>query len=248
MKLGKRMVIGIACGCLAALFMMVYLSDVRAQALDARQSAIERYGGEVAQVCVATRDVASGEVLAAGDIELKPWPVDLLPADAVTDEDDAVGETARVALLKNEPLSESRIGDALSSVTVPEGLCAVSVPSQDVSAVGGAIKGGSLVNVYAFGSSVRLLGEGVLVLETSNSGAYEKGGTVFGNASGRSSLAWVTLAVTPDSVEELIAASKNEGLYFSLPGSTPPAGDAAGDAAAADVPGQPVSDEPEEVL
>ena len=219
MRTRKRIVAGVICGVLAALFMMVYISDVRAQALDARQEAIERYGGEVVDTCVAVCDIASGEVISSSDIESRAWPVDLLPDGAIVDASDAIGETARVPLLANEPLSAAKIGDSLSSVSVPDGLCAVSVPAQDVLAVGGAIKSGSLVNVYAAGSSVRLLGEGILVLETSNSGAYEQGETVFGNASGRSSLSWVTLAVTPESVEELIAVSKNEGLYFALPGT-----------------------------
>ena len=216
----RRVIVGVACGVLAAVCMFVYLADVRAQAVNVRRDAVERYGGDVVEVCVASRDVASGEVLGAGDVTLQPWPVDLLPAGAVTDAGDVAGATARVPLLANEVIAESKVGDPLSSVTVPDGLCAVSVASQDVLAVGGAIRSGSLVNVYSSGSGVSLIGENILVLETSNSGAGDAGaGSVFGNASGRSSISWVTLAVAPESVEELIAASKAGNLYFALPGA-----------------------------
>ena len=224
MKGRKRMIAGVACGVLAALLMMVYMADVRAQALASREDAVQRYGGDTVEVCVATRNIPSGEMLRDSDVSMQLWVVDLLPDNVATSKGDVVGKTAQVTILANEPIAAAKVGDAISTLSVPEGLCAVSVPSQDVLAVGGAIKSGSLVNVYSTGSSgAVLIGENILVLETSNSGAgIDSGGSVFGNASGRASVAWVTLAVTPESVEQLITASKHDGLYFALPGASGP--------------------------
>ncbi|MGI6221266.1 MAG: Flp pilus assembly protein CpaB [Coriobacteriales bacterium] len=221
MKVNRKTIVGIACGLLAAVCMFVYASGVRAEALGSREAAIARYGGDVVEVCVASRSMAAGETIADSDIVMREWLVDLLPADAATDSSDIVGQTVVLPLVENEPVSMDKIGKPGSAVPVPDGLCAVTVPSEDVLAVGGALEGGSLVDIYAANASgVRLLGEGILVLETSTSGMSSQGAAMFGNASGRGSVSWVTLAVTPESVEELISASQSDRLHFVLPGSS----------------------------
>ncbi len=217
----RRLIVGIACAAAAVALMLVYISGVRAESMEAREQAIARYGGETVEVCVATRDISPGEVISSGDVEMLEWLVDLLPEGAITDSDEAIGLIASSQILENEPLSLERIGEAVEMASIPSGLSAVTVPSEDVLAVGGAVESGSLVNVYATDStSVRLIGEEILVLETSNSSSSESGSSGFGNASSRSSITWVTLAVTPESVEEVIAASRSGNLYLSLPGST----------------------------
>lgn len=218
-KPNKRLVASVCCGVAAAILISIYLSSARAEALTSRESAIEEYGGETAEVYVATQDIAAGEVIEESDVELMEWLVDLLPEGAITELDDVVGKTALQAIYENEPVTTSMAGDASASVSVPDGLCAVSVPSEDVEAVGGALKPGSTVNVYAVGSSVQLIGEDILILETSISDSTDENSeTVFGDASSRDSVSWVTLAVTPESVEELISASNAGTLYFALPG------------------------------
>jgi len=222
MKVNRKTIAGIVCGLLAAVCMLAYASGVRAEALGSREAAIAHYGGDVVDVCVATRSMAAGETIAESDVVMREWLVDFLPADAATDMSEIVGQTVVLPLVENEPVSKGKVGKPGSAVPVPDGLCAVTVPSEDVLAVGGALEGGSLVDVYAANSSgVRLLGEGVLVLETSTSGmASSQGTAMFGNASGRGAVSWVTLAVTPESVEELIAASQTDRLHFVLPGSS----------------------------
>lgn len=218
-KVNKRLVASVCCGVAAALLISMYLSNARAEAMDSRESAIEEYGGETVEVCVATQDIPEGETIGEEDVELMLWLVDLLPEDAVTDLEEVVGKTALQDIYGNEPITTAMAGDASVSVSVPDGLCAVSVPSEDVESVGGALKPGSTVNVYAVGSSVQLIGEDILILETSISDSSDDSSeTVFGDASSRDSVSWVTLAVTPESVEELIAASNAGTLYFALPG------------------------------
>ncbi len=131
-------------------------------------------------------------------------------------------------LLENEPVVAAKLGDLAAPVSVPEGLCAISVPSEDVCAVGGAITAGSEVNVYAVGGNdVTLLGQSVLVLETSNGSRVsrtEAQGSLglFGSVTSRSELSWVTLAVAPERVQEYLAASRDDWLYLVLPGAGVP--------------------------
>ena len=94
---------------------------------------------------------------------------------------------------------------------MPEGLTALSVPAKDVQAVGGAVAAGSRVDVYATGgTSTDVLASGVLVLATSAS-AQE--------STTDAKVSWITVAVAPESVQEIVAAAQKTELYFTLPGS-----------------------------
>ena len=81
-------------------------------------------------------------------------------------------------------------------------------------AVGGAVSAGSSVDVYATGSAAtQALARGVSVLATS-------AGTDDRQASGAASkVTWVTLAVDPNQVEELVSAAQKTELYLTLPGA-----------------------------
>ena len=101
-----------------------------------------------------------------------------------------------------------RIGDGSSRIAVPTGLSAVSVSSDDVLAVGGAITAGSFVDVYVeSGGKVVLLGEDILVLETSTKEQAQD-----------AKITWVTLAVTPQSVSDLLSAAAKGAIHLVLPG------------------------------
>lgn len=200
-----------ACALVAALCVFAYTASVRAEAMSARESAIAKYGGETAEVLVVTDDVGAGEELDAGNAAVETWPVDLLPdADVATSLDEVAGEVALTDLVCGEVVLASRLDVSSSRINVPSGLTAVTVSSDDVLAVGGAIQAGSLVDVYVEDSSsaVALLGEQILVLETSTSG--DDGDEV----------AWVTLAVTSKSVADLMGASTQGTIHFALPASS----------------------------
>ena len=80
--------------------------------------------------------------------------------------------------------------------------------------MGGAVSTGSSVDVYATGSTAtQALARGVGVLATS-------GGTDDRQASGSASkVTWVTLAIDPNQVEELVSAAQKTELYLTLPGA-----------------------------
>ena len=69
------------------------------------------------------------------------------------------------------------------------------------------------VDIYSSGdSTTTLIAQNVSVLDTS----IESGGSLVSSDNG-----WITLAVEPDSVQDLIAASNKTMLYFTLPGERP---------------------------
>ena len=120
------------------------------------------------------------------------------------------GLIAQADIKKGEPIVLSRVGDGNARINVPNGLEAVSVSSDDVLAVGGSVQTGSFVDVYVETSKgkVVLLGKRILVLETS----------AVVDAKSSQAITWVTLAVTPESVSELLTASCKGTIHLVLPG------------------------------
>ena len=213
MKRNKPMLIGIACAVCCAACVGAYLWQVDAQSEAYRAEAMARYGGEQIEVCVATRDIAAGETIVDSAVETRTWLAALLPEGAVTSRDEVVGQVAGSSVLKGEVVTRKRLDAGTAAIQVPEGLVAVSVPAHDVQAIGGALAPGMKADVYAIGgSSTSKLLSDVLIVATSASASEL--------ASAGASVSWVTLAVSPSAVEELIAAAENLELYFALPHSS----------------------------
>ena len=206
MKRSRTTIIGIACGLACAACVFAYAQGVRGEADAARAEALARYGGEQLEVCVAKRDIAAGESVDASAVETRLWVADLLPAEAFRSSGDVVGKKASSTILAGEVLSERRFRDAGSRLDVPEGLTALSVPAKDVQAVGGAGANFETDSVAAR----YVLASGVLVLATSAS-AQE--------STTDAKVSWITVAVAPESVQEIVAAAQKTELYFTLPGS-----------------------------
>ena len=210
MKRKRSVLIGLACGVLCAVCVAAYVMQVDEQASAVRAEALARYGGEQIEVCVAKRDIAAGETVADSAVETKMWVAALLPEGAVTNRDDVVGKAVGTSILKGEVILARRFDAQTNPIDVPQGYTAVSVPAREVQAIGGALTPGMKADVYAIGASSaeRILTQAT-VLATSTS--------VAGTGTSSASITWVTLAVTPQKVQEVIAAAENLDLYFVLP-------------------------------
>ena len=202
MKKRATVVLALLCGTVCAASVFFYTQQVEANAAAQRAEALERYGGDQVEVCVATRTIAAGEQVDASSVTTRPWLVDLLPEDPVTNLSDVSSMRLNSSVVAGEVLSHARFETSASFISVPSGLQAVGVELGMAQAVGGALQVGALVDVYATGSSATaLIAESVLVAAfTETSG-------------GRYS---VTLAVKPENVEELIAATQSATLYLTL--------------------------------
>lgn len=205
-KRNKSAFIGIACGVLCALCVGAYVTQVDAQAEAAQAEILARYGGDQIEVCVAKRDIAAGQTITDSDIEQKLWIATMLPVDAVTVKSDAIGQQVGSSILAGEVISKIRFGFDSASIDVPAGMVALSVPANPVQTVGGALSPGMSVDVYAVGgSSTSRIASGVGVIETC------------ANSGNSGSNAWVTLALPPDKVAEMVSAAENLELHFALP-------------------------------
>lgn len=205
---GKLAVLGIISGALCAAVVFAFTISVQAQADSERAAALERFGGEQVEVCVATRDIAPGETISTANVATRAWVADLLPDQPLT-MDEAQGKIATSSIVSGEVLCAKRFSESTEMIEVPEGLCAVSLPAEDVNAVGGAIERGSKVDVYLAGaSSTTPLATEVLVLATSA-----------GSASGSGKkISWITVAVEAERVAEFVSAAEQGNLYYTIPG------------------------------
>lgn len=210
MKKNHMTVISVACGAACAVCVATFLLSVQGEAETARAEVLARYGGDQVEVCVATRDIAVGERLDASAVETRLWVSDLLPEDPVRTTSEAIGKTATSSIGKGEVVTFKRFEENQDAIAVPAGKAAVSVPAKAVQAVGGAVRPGLSVDVYSSGNSTTsLLARSVLVLATSVSES---------SSFSASDNGWVTLAVDPERVEQVVAASNKTELYFVLPG------------------------------
>lgn len=222
MRRHVHLAIGALCGVLCVAGILAYAADLRADVDQERSEALARYGGEQVEILVATDDIAVGDMLDTTNAEKRLWLSELVPDDAVSDHADVAALPATSPIYAGEVVLKHRFDEREEvALQVPDGKCAISVPSKAVTAVGGSLRPGSKVDVYSVsGSATDLLASRVLVLSTSTT-SEEK------DANRKSDVTWVTLALDPSMVEEVIAASQKSELYFSLPSENTSAGAAA---------------------
>lgn len=195
MKRKTRLLASAAMGAMAAVLAWGAIHSARSDAEVAKQEAAARYGGDLVGVCVAKRAIDPGEKIDEGNTEVLEWVSTMLPEDAVTSLSKATGRVATSHIPAHTPLAEAYFERADSALEVPRGKVAVSVASDAEHAVGGVLVRGQEVDVYASKDSVANKLMSAEVVDTSS--LSENGGD----------LTWVTLAVRPNAVRELLAAA-----------------------------------------
>lgn len=207
MKRRTRLAISIVSGVAAAAIALLYASSVRAEAAEAEEEALALYGGDLISVCVATRDIDPGETIDEENVVVEEWLAGMVPADAVTSLDDALGQTATSHIPENSVLSSTYFVRDEDAIEVPAGEAAVSVACDAEHAVGGALEQGDRVDVYVSKDGVSDLLVEAQVIDTNTL------------ADGGGDLAWVTLAVGSSEVDELLAAATTGTITIVIPSS-----------------------------
>ena len=182
-------------GAMAAVLAWGAIHSARSDAEAAKREAAARYGGDLVGVCVAKHAIDPGEKIDEGNTEVLEWVSTMLPEDAVTSLSKVAGRVATSHIPAHTPLAEAYFERADSALEVPRGKVAVSVASDAEHAVGGVLARGQEVDVYASKDSVANKLMSAEVVDTSS--LAENGGD----------LTWVTLAVRPNAVRELLAAA-----------------------------------------
>lgn len=208
MERTKRLVLSIAVGVLAMAVAALYGSSIRAEAERDRQEILSQYGGELVEVCVASRDIAPGEVVDESCVRMEEWVANLLPAEAARSYEDAIGMQATSSIPARAVICPVYFVREEGSIEVPAGKVAVSVPAVDERAVGGAISPGDGVDVYVSDGGIADRLCRASVIDTSEQG----------ESSGSGGIAWVTLAVDPENVSEVLAATATGSVSLVLPG------------------------------
>ncbi len=202
-----KIVLSAAFAVLAIVLCLAYGEGVRAEEKTRRQETLTRYGGEVVGLVVATTGLEEGQVVSPGDVARRDWVSDLVPEGAITNLDDVVGKKVTVAAASGAPLTQLNFRETGAAVEVPPGRIAVSVPMADKLGVGeGVVAGDRLVAYRVADGAATVLAREVTVL------SVPEGARAL--ASGAQAM---TVALVPEDVSAVLAASTEGSLRFGLP-------------------------------
>ena len=204
-----RLVLSAACALLAVTLCLLYSQRVRGEAEAVRAEALERYGGEVTRLVVATGGLEVGDVVGKQNVAEREWLSDLAPADAVTSMDDVVGKQVTVPVAEGVPLTalNFREGDAMAEV--PSGYVALSVPVTEKLGLSSAVEVGTKLAAYEVtDTGTKLLSADIQVLLAPGSGS--SGAAALSKGS-------LSVAVRPADVTMLLAASTEGSLRLVIP-------------------------------
>lgn len=181
-------------------------------------------------VVVAKRNIDPRMMITDEMLELKEFPEDTIPSDAITDTSEVVDKPARAKIFKGDMLTTQKIyrdpSQAGFVYTIPPDCRAVSVGINDVTGVSGFAKPGDYVDVVLVekqetSATSTIILENVLLLSINqNMGIYEdpKNGeeNVNHDTIAINNPALATLALRADEVLKLVSASKLGEIYLIL--------------------------------
>lgn len=202
-----RLILSGSCALLSAVLCLAYGGHVREESDRARVEALERYGGEVVTLVVATEGIEAGESVSRTNVSEREWLVDLAPADAVTRLDDVLGSEVSEPVAAGVPLTSLNFRDVTEAVEVPDDRVALTLPADEDLGVPPGTGAGEVLAAYETDErGVRLISDDVRVLSVPMTGQ------------GPLSSGSITVAVEPDDVARLLAVSDAGSLRFALPG------------------------------
>lgn len=200
-----------ASGCLAAFLALRYLTD---------QRALMAAEPKASSVVVAARDLTVGSIVSAADVRVVRWPLHATPPGYLAASEAAVGRGVITPIRTNEPLLDSKLatkgaGGGLS-VTIPEGMRAVSVKVDEVIGVAGFVVPGTRVDVVLTLTRGGR-GESVTQVLLQNVPTLAAGASTQPDAQGKPQrVTVITLLVTPDQAEVLILAANEGRIQLAL--------------------------------
>jgi len=241
----KRLIISIVAGIIAAMCAALFLWSQAQSADRAHGEMIEQFKGGAISVMVARNRIESGTVLSDQFFERQVWPGFCLPEGAVAVEDfeKVRGHRSAATILKGEALTTLRVFDQQLPVDrLSEGMTAVTLPADDIHALGGELLRGMRLTLMAGTSDGRVseIASYIEVLSANTAAAQVDsmaevddsqadgsrsiltGGASTQNLSGQGgeSLNWITLAIPNEQVEQILTASRVGAIHFVLPKET----------------------------
>lgn len=195
-------------------------------------------GGSV-PVVVAAQNISIGTEITEDMLRVITVPDDLFVSGALTETEPAVGEIARVAISSGEQLTNGKLGvpvpDKGLAGVVPNGMRAIALEVDEVTAVGGLLLPGDRVDIFAARlldertlrteivlqnvevlsvaqEALQAAGRAAVSEEGSSSDASAISGQLPDNVEEQPDAGTLTVALTPEQVQTLISYHDNEDV------------------------------------
>jgi pilus assembly protein CpaB len=178
------------------------------------------------EIVVAAQDILPGttfneEAMKKGLTKTTPWPKTSIPAGAYSSPQQIVGKVARVKILANEPILESRLAGEGAGLTVrlEAGKRALALPVNEIVGVSGFIVPDDRVDIILTTTPVGATGDAKIskivmqnkrVLSVAQSTEQKDGKPQLARS--------ITLEVTPEEAEKLSLASQEGQIILALRG------------------------------
>ena len=176
------------------------------------------------EAVVAARPIPVGTIVTKDHVKLVPWPRRNQVPGSFTKIDDVLNRGAIVEVAENEPLTESKlaalgVGGGLPP-TIPEGMSAISVKTNEVVGVAGFVIPGTRVDVLVVVKKSGDKEEPIARAVVSNAQVLTAGSRFDqekAKAEGKPIAATVvTLLVTPDDAERISLAANEGQIMLTL--------------------------------
>jgi len=232
----KRLVIALLCGLLGSACMGLFLWNQGRSVERTRTELINQFDTKAVKVLVAKRRIEAGTVLEERHFDEQLWPSLFVPEGAILAEHAAtvLGHRSAAAILRGEALTAARVFEQeLALDRLSEGMCAVTLPTDAVHALGGELICGMRVTlmgvmsdgrVEAIAHDIELLSTNTATSSEDGQGADtgERATLLGGQQAGKhgETINWVTLALPDEQVRQVLAASQARTLHLVLPKTT----------------------------
>lgn len=202
-----RLLFSFACAVVAVLVCINYATRVQEEAERARSELLARYGGEVVTLVVSTHALEPGDVATQSNVTAREWLVDLAPEGALTSLDQVLGREVGTATPAGVPLTEVAFRNAATMAEVPAGRVAVTVPVTERLGIPRDVALGATLAAY------EVTNEGTQLISASMTVLAAPAQVAMG------STAQLTIAVLPEDVPRILAASASSDLRLVMPGA-----------------------------
>lgn len=171
-------------------------------------------------VVVATTDLSLGAILTSGDLQVKAWPENIIPAGNFGDVQSLEGRVLRTEVNQGEAILSSKLAPEGStggvSSLIPTGMRAVTVGVDVVSGVGGFILPGTKVDVLVTVSTSNKLEDKHTKMILQNVEVLAVDQTYDKHEGEPREVKSVTLLVGPEDAEKLALGATEGKLRLSL--------------------------------
>ena len=202
-----RVLISVLSALLASFCFFAYVQSVRAEAEKSRAEAIQKYGGELTSILVATKQIEPGETLSSSNTQLKSWISDLIPEGAITNPESVMGRTVSSVIGVGMPVVSLHLRSVASQISIPENLVGLTISHGEKYGLAERLSAGTKLAAYEVTDSlITCIASDIAVLSDDSEG------TLYTSSS-------VTLGLTPEQVPAVLSAYARGTLRFTLPGS-----------------------------